>query len=90
MMANINGSNRIFFSQPLLLVLVNAGLTREDAYRLVQKQAMRAHEESIDFQAAIMSDESIMKHVTHEQIKDVFSFDRYTKNIDKIYQKIYK
>ncbi|MBD97788.1 MAG: adenylosuccinate lyase [Candidatus Marinamargulisbacteria bacterium] len=90
MMANINGSNRIFFSQPLLLVLVNAGLTREDAYRLVQKQAMRAHEENVDFQEAIMSDESIMNHVTHEQINDVFSFDRYTKNIDKIYQKIYK
>lgn len=90
MMANINGSNRIFFSQPLLLVLVNAGLTREDAYRLVQKQAMRAHEDNIDFQEAIMSDESIMNHVTHEQINDVFSFDRYTKNIDKIYQQIYK
>ncbi|NDB03452.1 MAG: adenylosuccinate lyase [Flavobacteriaceae bacterium] len=90
MMANINGSNRIFFSQPLLLVLVNAGITREDAYRLVQNQAMRAHQENIDFKAAILSDETIMQHITQDQIDDVFSFERYTKNIDTIYQQIYK
>ena len=90
MMANINGSNRIFFSQPLLLVLVNAGITREDAYRLVQNQAMRAHQENIDFKVAILSDETIMQHITQDQIDDVFSFERYTKNIDTIYQQIYK
>jgi adenylosuccinate lyase len=69
---------------------VNAGITREDAYRLVQNQAMRAHQENIDFKAAILSDETIMQHISQDQIDDVFSFERYTKNIDTIYQQIYK
>ena len=89
MQHNIDQSQHIFYSQPLLLVLVESGLTREIAYRLVQKQAMRAYDTQTPFKTCVLSDATIMAHVSPAALEAVFSTDRYTQNINTIYERVY-
>ncbi len=90
MEANIKKSYQIFFSQPLLLKLVEKGLTREDAYRIVQRNALAAFDQKVQFNDKIREDKDITAHLSEKEITEVFSYDRYTRHIQEIYDKVYK
>ena len=89
MQRNIDSSYHIFYSQPLLLKLVNKGITREDAYRLVQKNAISAFDSKTLFGDYVRNDKDITKALTEEEISEVFSLDRYKENIEVIYSRVY-
>src|ERR671922_109758 len=59
MRRNLDASHGLFFSQRLLLALVESGLSRQDAYRLVQRHAMRAWDEELDFPALVRGDPEV-------------------------------
>jgi adenylosuccinate lyase len=75
MLANLEASHGLVFSQPVLLALVQAGLTRDEAYRVVQDNALRAWDEGRDFRALLESDER-MRQVPAHVLDDAFDLQR--------------
>ncbi len=89
MLRNLNATKGLIFSGQLLLDLAAAGMLREQAYRIVQSQAMKAWEEEGDFRAAIEADPEIRALLGPEQIARAFSVERYLKHVDAIFRRVF-
>jgi adenylosuccinate lyase len=89
MRANLESTRGLIFSGQLLLDLVEHGMTREDAYRLVQGHAMRAWKEGLNFHDEILADKEITVKVPRKQIEYAFDLQRQLKNIDKIFARVF-
>jgi len=89
MMANLESTHGLVFSGQLLLDLVESGVSREDAYRLVQSHAMRAWKEDLDFHELILNDPEIRGRVPKAKIERAFDLQRQLKNIDKIFARVF-
>jgi adenylosuccinate lyase len=85
MRRNLEAGHGLFFSQRLLLALVESGLARGDAYRLVQRHALRAHEEEQDFRELVRADEEIASRVDLDKI---FDLGWYTRHIDAVFERL--
>ena len=82
MRANLEATGGLFFSQRLLLALVGSGLERDEAYRMVQRHAMRAWDEGLDFRGLVRSDAQIASRV---DLAEVFDLGAYTKHVDTVF-----
>ena len=89
MRANLESTRGLVFSGQLLLDLVESGVSREDAYRLVQSHAMRAWKENLDFHELIVNDPEIRGRVPRAKIERAFDLERQLKNIDKIFARVF-
>ena len=89
MQRNIERSYNVFFSQKLLLQMVQKGMLREEAYRIVQKNAHAAFDEEILFNEKIKSDTAITDLFTQEELDELFSFTPYTTHADEIFSRVY-
>jgi adenylosuccinate lyase len=89
MLANLNSTRGLVFSGQLLLDLVESGISREDAYRLVQSHAMHAWREGLDFHELVLSDLAITARVPRAKIERAFDLKRQLKNIDKIFARVF-
>jgi len=89
MMANLESTRGLVFSGQLLLDLVEHGVSREDAYRMVQNHAMRAWKEGLHFRQLVMSDKEITGLVPHHKIERAFDLKRQLRNIDKIFARVF-
>src|SRR5277367_2158700 len=89
MLANLESTRGLIFSGQLLLDLVESGVSREDAYRLVQSHAMRAWRENLDFREQILNDPEIRGRVPKAKIDRAFDLKRQLKNIDKIFARVF-
>jgi adenylosuccinate lyase len=89
MLANLESTRGLVFSGQLLLDLVESGVAREDAYRLVQSHAMRAWKEDLDFRELILNDPEISGRVPRAKIERAFDLKRQLKNIDKIFARVF-
>ena len=90
MSKNINKLNGLIFSQRVLLVLIQEGkFSREEAYKIVQTLAMKVWEGGYDFLQLLKQDKTIMKNIGEKKLNDIFDITYYTKNLDKIYSKIF-
>jgi adenylosuccinate lyase len=85
MLRNLESSRGLFFSQRLLLALVDSGLPRGEAYRLVQRHALRAHEEEQDFRELVRADEEIAGRVDLDR---VFDLGWYTRHVDTVFERL--
>src|SRR6201997_3388772 len=90
MKANLEGTRGLVFSGQLLLDLVEHGVSREDAYRMVQGHAMRAWKEDLDFRQLVLQDKNITSRVPAKQIEHAFDLKRQLRNIDKIFARVFK
>ena len=90
MKANLDGTRGLVFSGQLLLDLVEHGVSREDAYRLVQGHAMRAWKEDLNFHDLVLQDKNITDRVPAKQIEQAFDLRRQLRNIDKIFARVFK
>lgn len=88
MLKNTEKFGGIVFSQKVLLELVEKGLTREEAYRLVQRNALDAFENDGDFKANLLKDTDITARLTPEEIEKIFDKNAFLENIDAIYKRI--
>ena len=88
MMKNLNKTGGLIFSQEVLLALVKKGAAREDAYTLVQRNAMQVWEEQKDFKTLLNSDKEIMELLNAEEIDSLFNLEKIMKNINKIYKRL--
>ncbi len=89
MLANLGSTRGLVFSGQLLLDLVESGISREDAYRLVQSHAMRAWKEDLDFHELVLGDPAIAGRVPRAKIERAFDLRRQLKNIDKIFARVF-
>ena len=85
MRRNLDASHGLYFSQRLLLALVESGLARDDAYRLVQRNAMRAWDEERDFRELVRDDPDI-----HVDLDAVFDESAYTKHVDLVFDRLHE
>ena len=90
MQKNLNITNGIFFSQRVLLELTNVGFSREESYKLVQKNAMAAWKNNSSFLKNIISDKKITNKIPVNKIKKLFDFSYHTKRINIIFKRILK
>ena len=87
MLKNTNLFGGIVFSQKVLLKLCSKGLLREEAYKLVQKNALEAFNNNGNFMENLLNDKEILKKLSVEEIKEYFDINTYLKNIEFIYKK---
>jgi adenylosuccinate lyase len=88
MLKNINTTRGLIFSQAVLLALTRKGLTREQAYRLVQNCSLKAWQENLDFRQLVSTDPEITRHLTPKEIEICFSLEPYLQKIDFIFERV--
>ncbi|HLJ89426.1 MAG TPA: adenylosuccinate lyase [Candidatus Angelobacter sp.] len=89
MLKNLESTGGLVFSGQLLLDLAEHGMSREDAYRLVQAHAMRAWKEDLNFHAQVLNDKEITSLVPREQVERAFDLKRQLRNVDKIFDRVF-
>jgi adenylosuccinate lyase len=89
MLKNLESTGGLVFSGQLLLDLVEAGMLREDAYRLVQGNAMKAWKEDLNFHDLVISDPEITSKVKRETLEQAFDLQRPLRNVDKIFKRVF-
>ena len=87
MMENINRTRGLIFSQELMLILLGKGLLRDEAYRLVQRNAMQSWSEGMDFKELVLKDQEIMQQISPQELQEAFNLDIYTANVDYIFRR---
>jgi adenylosuccinate lyase len=84
----LESSHGLVFSQRVLLGLVDAGLTREDAYALVQEHAMRAFDERRDLRSLLEADERVASRLSSEALGELFDPSWYTRNLGPVWERV--
>ena len=90
MMKNIYLTNGLIFSQRVLLFLTEKGVTREEAYRVVQRNAMKVWEENKDFKELLKQDKDVVKFLSYEELEEIFDLNYHIKRIDYIFKRVIK
>lgn len=89
MMKNLRLTGRLFFSQQVMLHLTQKGVSREDAYRMVQRNAMKAWEEGKDLQEILQEDREVMAFVSKEELENIFDLGYHLKHVDTIFEQVF-
>ncbi|MCG3082992.1 adenylosuccinate lyase [Anoxybacillus sp. LAT_35] len=88
MKKNMDRTLGLIYSQRVLLALIDTGMTREEAYDLVQPKAMEAWEKQVPFRSLIEADEVITSRLTKDQIADCFDYNYHLKHVDTIFSRL--
>jgi len=88
MLKNMNRTGGLIFSQEVLLALIKKGATREDAYAMVQRNAMQVWEEQLDFKTLLRGDSEILSLLNKNEIDNLFDLNKVMTNINKIYKRL--
>lgn len=86
---NLGLTGGLYNSQELLLSLCNKGLSRVEAYALVQRNALKAHQRGLDFKTLVLADAEISKCLTAEEIEAVFKTDRFLGSVEAIFNRVF-
>jgi adenylosuccinate lyase len=88
MRRNLEASHNLFFSHRLLLALVESGLARDQAYRLVQGNAMRAWDEERDFIELVRADADVAQHLDAAALDEVFDLAATVRHVDTVFERL--
>ena len=86
---NLNLTHGLVFSQSLLLALIDKGLSRDAAYRLVQRPAMLVWQEGGEFPQRVQEDKEIGQHLTQPELTAIFDLSRYLRHVDTIFGRVF-
>ncbi len=89
MLANMNKFRGLVMSQRVLLALTQAGVSREDAYKLVQRNAMKVWEEGKDFKIELLADQDVLAALSADEIEEKFDLAYHTKHVDTIFARVF-
>ncbi|MEN8729326.1 MAG: adenylosuccinate lyase [Desulfuromonadales bacterium] len=89
MLKNLNLMRGLVFSQKILLDLTQAGLSREDAYRMVQRNAMKVWQEGKDFQEELLADNDVVTALGEAKIRESFDLNYHLKHVDTIFKRVF-
>ena len=85
---NLERTHGLVFSQHVMLALINKGLTREKAYQLAQSGALKAWDQALSYQEVIKGDSEINQYLSAEEIRNIFDYNIFLKELDYIYGKL--
>jgi adenylosuccinate lyase len=88
MCRNIELTQGVTFSQRVLMALIDRGLIREEAYKLVQDSAMKAWEERKSFLSLLEADERIIHHLSKKELNSLFDYGYYLKHVDEVFERL--
>ncbi|KEG16892.1 adenylosuccinate lyase [Bartonella bacilliformis] len=89
MQKNLNKFRGLVHSQRVLLALTQAGISREDSYRIVQRNAMKVWEQGKDFLEELLKDEDVAKALSEEELREKFDLAYHTKHINTIFKRVF-
>ncbi len=89
MRANMDRLGGLIHSQRVLLALTAAGVSREDAYRLVQRNAMKVWQENKDFLTELLADKDVTRALSEDVLRDQFDLGYHTKHVDAIFKRVF-
>jgi adenylosuccinate lyase len=89
MLANMNKFKGLVMSQRVLLALTQAGVSREDAYRLVQRNAMKVWEQGADFKTELLADTEVTDALSAAEIEEKFDLGYHTKHVETIFKRVF-
>lgn len=89
MLRNMNKFRGLVMSQRVLLALTQAGVSREDSYRLVQRNAMKVWEHGADFKTELLADPEVTAALTATEIEEKFDIGYHTKHVDTIFKRVF-
>src|SRR5690606_23403991 len=89
MMRNLELTGGLVFSGQLLLALTQKGVSREDAYVLAQRNAMKVWDEGGTFKDRVENDGDIALHLTKDEISKVFDLKHYLRNVDAVFERVF-
>ena len=89
MIANMNKFRGLIMSQRVLLALTQVGISREDSYKLVQRNAMKVWEEGKDFQTELLADTDVLAALSPQEIEEKFNLEYHTKHVDTIFKRVF-
>ena len=89
MLANMNKFRGLVMSQRVLLALTQAGVSREDSYRLVQRNAMKVWEDNKDFKTELLADDEVRAALSEAEIEEKFDLGYHTKHVDTIFSRVF-
>jgi adenylosuccinate lyase len=89
MMRNLNQMKGLVFSQKILLDLTQAGVSREESYSMVQRNAMKVWEQGADFQTELLADQAVVGALGEEKIRESFNLSYHLKHVDTIFRRVF-
>ena len=89
MLRNLNQMKGLVFSQKILLDLTQAGVSREDSYRLVQRNAMKVWEQGADFQTELLADQEVAGALGEARIREAFDLNYHLKHVGTIFKRVF-
>jgi adenylosuccinate lyase len=90
MLANLNMTHGVIFSQMVLLALIDKGTTREDAYAIVQRNAMKSWQEGLEFRDLLEKDPIVTGYIKKKELGAIFNVKNFLKNLDFIFDRVFK
>ena len=90
MLSNMNKFKGLVFSQGVMLKLTQKGVKREDAYKVVQSNAMKTWDKKEDFYTNLSKDKLIKKNLTTKELEQLFDLNYHTKNVNHIFSRVFK
>jgi adenylosuccinate lyase len=89
MEANLNKLKGLIFSQQVLLRLAAKGLTRQTAYEMVQRNALKVWDTGRDFKSLLLEDQELMSNISREELEEIFNLDYHFKHVDDIFKRVF-
>ncbi|MBL6675778.1 MAG: adenylosuccinate lyase, partial [Rhodobacteraceae bacterium] len=89
MLANMNKFRGLVMSQRVLLALTQAGVSRENSYRLVQRNAMKVWEDNKDFKTELLADDDVRAALSEAEIEEKFDLGYHTRHVDTIFNRVF-
>ncbi len=89
MLKNLNATHGLVFSGQLLLALTQKGISREEAYALTQRNAMKVWDEGGEYRDLVMNDKNINSRLSNEEIERIFDVKYYLRNVEKVFARVF-
>ena len=89
MLANLNMTKGVIFSQMVLLKLIEKGISRENAYAIVQRNAMKSWEKDVEFKELLLQDDDLKSHLNKSDFEEAFQLENFLKHIDLIFKRVF-
>jgi len=90
MLSNLNMTHGVIFSKMVLLALIEKGTTREDAYAIVKKNAMKSWQEGLEFRDLLEKDPIVTKYLKKKELVAIFNVKNFLRNLDFIFNRVFK
>jgi adenylosuccinate lyase len=89
MLKNLNLMRGLVFSQRILITLASRGVSRENAYAWVQRNAMKVWEQGKDFQTELLADADVRSQLSEDEIRELFDLNYHLKHVDTIFSRVF-